>query len=57
MNVQIIHQLWEGNQSAEFLAKLGESGKNDFYEDVQGLSKLVKGILPTDKLGLLAIRW
>lgn len=56
MNIRISHQFQEGNQAANYFAKLGESAKIEFYENFHGLPKQIKGILQTDRLGLSAIR-
>lgn len=57
MNIRIFHQLHEGNHVADYLAKLWESGNNQFYEGVHRLQKPLKGILRIDRSGLPAIRW
>ncbi|KAL6012791.1 Glycerol-3-phosphate acyltransferase 3 [Asimina triloba] len=51
MNVRFAHQFREGNQVADFLAKLGESGSNRTYEDLQDLLRLLRGIVRIDKSG------
>ncbi|KAK0586367.1 hypothetical protein LWI29_005771 [Acer saccharum] len=56
MNVRIVHQSREGNQAADFLAKLGESGSNVIYEEFQELPRLLQGIVRIDRSGLPAIR-
>ncbi|KAL5984394.1 hypothetical protein ACLOJK_018498 [Asimina triloba] len=52
MNVRFIHQFREGNLAADFLAKLGESGSNRIYEDLQDLPRLLRGIIRIDKTDL-----
>ncbi|KAL5978321.1 hypothetical protein ACLOJK_029438 [Asimina triloba] len=42
MNVRFIHQFREGNQAADFLAKLGESSSSRIYEDLQDLPRLLQ---------------
>ncbi|KAL5977558.1 hypothetical protein ACLOJK_041456 [Asimina triloba] len=51
MNVRFAHQFREGNQVADFLAKLGESGSSRTYEDLQDLPRLLRGIVRIDKSG------
>ncbi|KAL6011417.1 hypothetical protein ACLOJK_001865 [Asimina triloba] len=43
MNVQFVHQFREGNQAADFLAKLGESDSSRTYENLQDLPRLLQG--------------
>lgn len=37
MEIRVQYQLREGNQAADFLAKIGESGNNDFYHTLNEL--------------------
>lgn len=42
MNILFNHQFREGNQVADFLARMGESGQNVLYENFQDLPQHIK---------------
>ncbi|KAK3199205.1 hypothetical protein Dsin_022620 [Dipteronia sinensis] len=48
--------LWEGNSAADFLAREGEMGKNNIYEEQHLLPHFLKGVLRIDRLGLPSFR-
>ncbi|KAF5471925.1 hypothetical protein F2P56_008684, partial [Juglans regia] len=55
MNFMVIHQFWEANSTADFLAREGEMGKSVIYEGGHALPFL-KGIIRLDRFGLLSFR-
>ncbi|KAL5994995.1 hypothetical protein ACLOJK_025053 [Asimina triloba] len=55
MDIRVIHQFREGNQAADFLAKQGELGSNVVYEDLQLLSRFLRGLIRIDKAELPSI--
>lgn len=52
MSIRFNHQFCEGNQAANYLAKMGESGKIELYHNFHELANQIKGIFRTEKLGL-----
>lgn len=56
MDICVLHQFREGNQAIDFLAKQGELGSNVFYDDLQQVSRFLKGVIWIDKVGLPSIR-
>lgn len=56
LTIKFNHQYREGNQTADFLARMGKSGHNEIYDNLQNLPHKFKGFLQTDKMGLPSLK-
>lgn len=56
LNFEVVHQYRKGNGAADFLARDGETGKNEVYEGHNCLPRRLKGITRMKKLGIPYLR-